>query len=268
MNKSLFAGIVTLAIVAGADATTYSQNFNGYDIDEDVAGQDGWSINNTDDQYSVVGNTFVAQGRGIFLGDASMVDTPPTAPTTVTLSHQYSGTMGTLTATFDFAINDSYATGFYNRDSFGVSFTVGTANLLTIAFSPQVPVPTGDPNLDAAWWNVDYTSDYATGGGGQLNMAFEEAGMYQFDLLCAANGSNTDFSLSIDGGNTRVDGGTLALNPLTVTDQFNINWSNTGTNDFGSNIIRMDNLDLIPEPSSSLLLCLAGLGFVTRRRRA
>ena len=47
---------------------------------------------------------------------------------------------------------------------------------------------------------------------------------------------------------------------------FAVTWDSTGG--AGGNSITVDNVSLVPEPSSALLLGLAGLGFISRRRRA
>lgn len=272
MKTLKLTGIALFGCLAGAQAatvSTYDQDFNSYGVNlSDVAGQDDWTINNTTDQYSYVYTTFAAFGYGkaINLGDASGVATPPTPPTTVTLSHSYVGVMGGLELQFEYAILDSFADGFYNRDKFGVSVTVGATNLLEISFEPRVAQPV-DPTLDAhALWDVNYTSAY---GSGTLNMAFEENGKYNFVLVASPtlDGLSTSFTLSLDGGNTLSDSKTLTgLHPLTQTDTFNINWANVGSNAFGSNVIAMDNLNIIPESSTALLAGLASLGLLRRRR--
>jgi hypothetical protein len=268
MKTPTLVCLITMGLVAASAASSvYIQNFNGYSTSpsDDVNGQDGWTINNTADQYSFVYPTLANQGNGINLGDASVVDVlPPVSP--VTLSHAYTGQMGGLTLAFDFAIIDSYAAGFYHRDNFGISLTNGSTNLLSIIFTPQIPTPS-DPTVSDTngAWDVDYSSAY---GSGTLNMTFFETNQYQFLLECVANGANTDFTLSLTGGNTRSDTKTLSLDPSALADQFNINWAKVGSNAYGSNYIALDNLAIVPEPSSALLLCLAGLGFVARRKRA
>lgn len=268
MKIPIFTGIVTLGLVALSSASSsYVQNFDAYTTvpGSDVNGQDGWTINNTSDQYSFVYPTLPGYGNGINLGDASAVTMTPSVSSTVTLSHPYAGQMGGITLAFDFAIIDSYAPGFYNRDSFEVSLTSGATTLLGIMFSPVVATP-GDPSLDVGAWNVNYISAY---GSGTLNLQYFKNNDYLFLLECVPNGANTDFTLTLTGGNALSDTKTLSgLDPASLTDQFNINWANVPGNDFGSNYIALDNLNIVPEPTSSLLLCLAGMGLVSRRKRA
>jgi hypothetical protein len=45
-------------------------------------------------------------------------------------------------------------------------------------------------------------------------------------------------------------------------------WNPLDPNNEGSNMLLIDDLSLVPEPSSALLLGLAGFAFMTRRKRA
>jgi len=276
MKKLLVAGFAGLYLVTGAGATTfpYFENFGGFNpLGSDVDGQGGWSINYKTadyDQYSVVGSFY---GHAIALGGAAQ--TMPTIGTTVSLSHSYVGGIGGLKMQFDYLIADSdsgYDPTLNNRDKFGVSLTVGGTELLGIVFSPKIPNPT-DPTSDTvAYWDASYTSAYGTG---ELNMRFVKNGVYTFSLECApANaGASTSFVLEVSSSNPidphQIDGATLTgLNPNTLSNEVNINWSNSPAQAFGSNYIIVDNLAMLPEPSSSMMVCLAGIGLAVRRRRA
>lgn len=271
--KSLpLAGLFALSLAITASGATYSTNFSSLgSFGSDVNGQDGWTINDTTDQFSFVANW--NSNKAIGLGDASVVDSLPLG-SLVELSHGISATVGTTSVNFDFALIDSSSdTTFKNRDQFGISLSNGLGSVVTISFVPEVSQPV-DPSDnsensgDGAKWFVFYQAGSSPSV--QLNMAIFEGASYDFMLSLTPNANPllSDLMLTLTGDNALSDGATgLAIDPESVSDQFNIFWAKSGTNEFGSNLILMDNLTVIPEPSSILLVGLAGLGFISRRRR-
>ena len=103
-----------------------------------------------------------------------------------------------------------------------------------------------------------------------LTQAVLEGGAYGFDLSFSPNGSEIDFNLTTTSGlNTQNRSGTIAIDPITRITDMGLVW-NLYDNDptsAGTNYIVIDNLVAVPEPSSALLACLAGLAMVARRRR-
>lgn len=296
MKYLFLSGIAASSMICGVNAATYSTTFDtlAYGaVGSDVAGQDGWSINDDDDQYSQIANininysTPTSKSKTLNLGDASVVDTPPTGAS-VNLSHAFDGTVGETKVTFDFLLFDSNTavangdvTGFERRDKFGISISNGGGNIFSIGFVPNAQ--SGNPDVDEAQWNLVY--QVGVGPAVDLNLAIFESGQYKFDLDFTPNPGNpllADFLLSISSTVTPgglSDGVTnglrnsdnanvgYSLNPATSSGAFSVNWEKTGAN-FGSNQIFIDNLSLVPEPSSVLLICLSSIGLTLRRKRA
>ena len=277
MKLSLFRSFVALALITGAHGAGYTTNFNFASAGADIHNKDGWTISDTTDQYSQIAVANVnptaptSFSNVLNLGDASAVTTPPPG-SSVTLTHDYEGTVGATNITFDFVMFDSFTGPFASRDQFGFSISDGGSNLFSVSFVPDPDVASLDPSTDEARWELYYR--IGAGPSVALNIAVLELAQYRLNLDFTPNVNPllTDFMLSVTSAvpNTLSDGATgIALNPSAATGEFNISWSkDTGNPAFGSNSILLDNLSVVPEPSSSLLICLAGLGFVSRRKRA
>jgi len=273
LSTALFA---TFSVASIAHAASYVTDFESFlPPGSDIAGQDGWTISNGTDQYSQVSfsnanpaNPFF-DSQALNLGDAEAVVTPPIT-SFVSLTNSYAGAIGTTSLYFDFIIFDSTDGNFTSRDTFGVSFSSGISNVFAISFVPtaQSATPSSGP---VAQWNAIYQI------GSQplvaLNLGILEDSQYNFNLAFNANAGNpllSDFLLTITSAvpNVLSDGGiAIALDPTTATSEFNVNWID-GDPSYGSNSIVIDNLGVVPEPSSALLVGLAALGFISRRKRA
>ena len=227
---------------------------------------DGWSISDSTNGLSFMVSAWLpGQGQAAGLGGISSVPTGAT----VGLFHDVGAVFGETRVALDFAIIDT-SNDFPNRDTFGISLTnsTGTADLFTVLFVPEVTQP-GDPSGDTnAKWNLYY--QYQGGPTIPTAMAiFEGTNPYNFDLQFTPNGVNTDFNLTITSGvNFLNKAGLIPIAPSLMTGNFGLTWTPTTPGSEGENYFVMDNLSVIPEPSSVLLLCLAGLGLVSRRRRA
>jgi hypothetical protein len=278
MKLTITAGLATVALLPSAFAAAYSTDFDaGYPgFLSDLHNVNGWTISDTTDQFSQITDSNAnpadpfTVSQALNLGDASAVTSLPSG-SSVSLSHAYTGTIGATQLIFDFIIADSKNGAFSNRDQFGVSISNGGTNVFAVTFVPtaQSATPNSAP---VAQWNLFYQI------GAQptvaLNLGVLENSQYNFNLDFSPNLGNpllSDFSLSLTSAvpNTLTDGATgVALNPGLATGEFNVNWAKHLGGNFGSNSIVVDNLSVVPEPSSSLLICLAGLGFISRRKRA
>lgn len=275
---SLSLMLVSAALMGGAQAAVYFNNFNGFGAaGSDVNGQGGWYVSDTTDQYSQVveGNfNYTSPGapsKGLNLGDASAVVTPPTVAK-VTMGHSFNEPAAHASASFNFVLIDSIsdvsAGDFRSRDSFGFSFMDGSSNLLSVILAPSAQSP--DPDNNEATWNLFY----AVGNGPRVSLAIlgiAELSQYglSFGLTPNANPLLSNFYVTLNsgaGGLTRTVNG-LAIDQSTNVSDFGIFWEREGST-HGSSSIVIDTLNVIPEPSSMLLVGLAGLGFVSRRKRA
>lgn len=234
------------------------------DIGAQIAGKDGWSIDdpyfdvndNRGLSYSNILNTSLAAQ----LGGAFYVADPGAS---IFLSHAAPGELQYTSLSVAFAIQSS---NFVNpgRDAFGFSFRDGGGdNLLTISL-----VPVASTNNDA------YQVRYTVGANPTVNaldgnsdpMFIYHNGLYSLNLGFTPNGANPTFSATITGSNAQTFTGTATGLGASSVDRFGVEWNLDG--DGANNGLIFDDLSVVPEPSSSLLLCLAGLGLACRRKRA
>lgn len=151
------------------------------------------------------------------------------------------------------------------RDDFYLSLTDGADNVFTINFTAQDPTGATDPGV----WDVSWTSDFATGQTvGTINEFTDWTTItLQFGDM---GGGNAQFTLLSDG-NT-IDVGTLTGVGSTVIDEFRAGWQYSGgtppEDNFGDNFMALDNITLIPEPTSFALLGLGAMVGLRRRRQA
>lgn len=277
-SLSLSFMLVSAALIGGAQAAVYFNNFNGFGAaGSDVHGQFGWYVSDTTDQYSqvVTGNfnytSPTANSKGLNLGDASAVVTPPTVAK-VTMGHSFNEPAAHASASFNFVLVDSIsdvsAGDFRSRDSFGFSFSNGSTNLLSVILAPSSQ--STDPDNDEGNWDLFYS----VGNGPRVSLAIidiAELSQYglSFGLTPNSNPLLSNFYLTLSNGagslSRNVNG--LAIDQATNVSDFGIFWEREGAT-HGSSSIVVDTLNVIPEPSSMLLVGLAGLGFVSRRKRA
>jgi hypothetical protein len=169
-------------------------------------------------------------------------------------------------------MQDSIPT-FPNRDVF--AFTVRGAsneNLLTIQLTPQ-GAQTPDPDLSLRIDQYSLASDFALsvsappsatpGNIGTLT----EGQWSTLNVLFTPSGIN-DVAFDIKFQGVSAATGILTGAAGQSLGTYGMLWTPFDADDEGSNILILDDLSLVPEPSSALLLGLAGLGFMTRRRRA
>lgn len=277
-------------------ASTYFNDFESALEGADLASLPGWTVNDPADQYSaVVSNTALnidaptTTSQVINIGDVSLSGQAPIG-TGVSYSHSAFGTVGTNSVTFDFLIDDSYDVAFANRDVFGFSLSNSLGNILAIDMVPK-QLSADVALFGEGEWALFYRLGNGTRQALQMDLVGGVAGNTRtlfdgrrHDLTMTLNpnaldGNFTDLTLAIrnidpldpsNSGFATITGSTtLALSGTTPVETFNLNWFQTpGNTEFGSNSLYLDNLTVVPEPSSALLACVAGIGLVLRRRRA
>jgi len=270
MKYPIFASLLSVSLAASASATAViksyttgfsSPTFPSSPTPAEIAGHDGWVISDSTSELSFLAN--IGNGQALALGGT--LSSPANA--SVSLSHAFTDYVGAISAHFDFAILDS-TDAFPTRDSFGFSLNGNSGSLFAVTFRPVSQTANPDNDSNAKW-----AAFYSVNGGSDttLNIEVEEQGKYSFDLKLlgayqAGNTTSTNYTLDVSGL-TRT--GNIALAPQTSTAAFAFNYITTsGAANAGDNFIGVDNLSVVPEPSSSLLLALTGLGLVLRRRRA
>ncbi len=269
MKHSLVICISALAFVANVQGASYVTDFNSFDDQLDVAGQDGWVINDPTLGNSfivIVDDTVTPINKAAALGGGLSANP---AAATVALTHPYGEWLGGTLMGFDFAFIDS-TNADTRRDTFGVTLRgSGGSNLFTVFFSPDAQSSTPEELSPDAKWNLSYGVGSETPGAGahSLTQGVLENGYYSFYLQFTPNGSTTDFELKVSGGTTEVRTGNIAIDPTTVATDFGLTWTPTNLAAPGDNYLVVDNFSVVPEASSSLLCIILATLVTTHHRR-
>ena len=271
--KFLICAVVPLlTLAAPAFGSVYYTDFTGYSTASDLAGQDGWSINDPTANVSGLQNLGGEWGsRAAYLGFA----TPSVS--SVFVSHAVStpmvDTVGNVNGTFSalFRVIDSDSNGGLdssNRDTFGFKLENAAGdNLFSFHLIPfaQVASPELNNGFHTYAWSTGNNSPTAVLP--SVASAEENAPSYLFSVSFSQGvGSDVNFTASV--GNQSFGGVIPNSNTETITKigAFMNAFSTPATT--GSNYMNFDNVSLIPEPSSALLGLLGASFALGRRRRA
>ena len=289
MKSKILCSLAVIAFSVQTQAAIYTTDFESFNSGDNVtdganAGY-GWTTNG-DASLSPVNNWNPTLDPSLvdpMLGNQAAVigwyagsPAPLPAQPTIDLSHGCGETIinagngyGTHVA-LDFSILDS-SPAQPNRDTFGISLTAtGGANIFQLVFTPTVVASINT-------WDVTYT----VGGGGSGNLGhfntlvdpstgLRSTGTDTLGLSFSSKDASSAFyhvTMLINGSLT-TQTGTIAMAPGTLIDKFNATWTPVSTANPGDNYLLIDNLVMVPEASTSLLLCVAGMSLALRRKRA
>jgi hypothetical protein len=269
--KKIIVSIACLGCLSGlGQATVFISNFDSspYLFNSNLNGLDGWTLTGASlpDVAFISSSPFpppVSGGRAIHFGFQEI------DATSAVLSRNFGvglvgNTLGYTEFQAAFFVVDSIPT-FPNRDSFSFTFRgASNENLLTVSLSPTLQTPDPDlaPNrVDQFSW----TSDYATGNPNIGNLT--EGQWSTINVLFTPSGVN-DVAFSVKFQNVEFASGILAGAAGETLENYGFVWDPEDPLDVGSNIFIIDDVRMIPEPTSALLAGLGALGFAFRRRRA
>lgn len=242
-------------LVAGFDSPEYNTD-NGA---ADVAGQNGWTINDTTPDVSF----FVLFGyldspagnHGAAVG--GYLDAP--VEPRVELSNTYGGSLVDSITSLKFAVQAS-TEQFPGRDTFGWTLRDSSnASLMSIALEPNQAF---NDRLEVVWYDSANTRT-STG----YDLFYGNA--YDLTLSFAQDGAHAGFSAMIAGSQVLPFTGTLPGAAGATLQTFAAVASlDPVPSEYGDNYLVFDNLSIrvIPEPTVGLL-ALSGLLFGWRRRR-
>lgn len=262
---SAAAAFSSILLATTAQASVYSTGFDEppYDTASDLAGQDGWTLNDANTAVSFFAN-LNGSNAGL-LGGGGGGYFPPASQTSVKLSHAHAGLLVGSVFSVDFDIEKS-TLAHPNRDSFNWSFSAAS-ELLSIAFEPVV----GDPDrLEIAWYvNGSPTRNVIS----PISQDIFYNGLYTLSLSFAASGADATFTATLTPqvGSALVWDGILEGDANSSLTSFGVGWDLADANpaNAGNNFIVFDNLSIsspVPEPSVFALGMLS-LGFFCKRRR-
>jgi hypothetical protein len=264
MKKSLFPLGVAFALVGVAQAAVLIDDFESYPKDNSTSmnGLGTWTVSNGTSTGNgeiaiTTDSTFDLSTGAALIGGW---DPDVASPTVLSSNGLTVGMFGSVPALFaiDFGFYDSTNA---NRDDYSISLTsTGGGNLLTIDLTPAA-----NPNT----FNMSFSSDFFAGiaNWGTLD-ALDTAGnpYFQLQFQTWADGANMYYSLF------DVNGGTISTGALTGTslsDEItDLEISVDTAGGAGDGFLIVDNVSLVPEPSSALLGLLGASFAFLRRRRA
>lgn len=266
--KLLASSLVPLAVLGSAPhAAAFVTAFETppYNV-APLPGQQGWTGSASAGNYASIETGYIDTTNQLFLGFAGPVQ--PTETTVTVGNAGYSEFLAGTKAIFDFRIIDQLGSN-VAADTYGFTLTSGGTTLsIYLSATTSGPRPGVDPTPVARW-----TLGYSLSGIAGYTKFIEDINVFEdnvwnLSVTASANSGNSnlsDFSVVVNGATAGLTG--VSMNPGTAVSGFGFSWDKSGaafTNDY----IVVDNLSVVPEPSSAVLLGLAGLGLVARRRRA
>lgn len=222
-----------------------------------IEGVDGWSQSEPGVpvffEHTIGSETYGALG--------GFYDAPIGSSFTVSrdFALEYSAILENYTLTFETAIMDSDpGFGFPERNSFGMTVTVGAVDLLTITLTPE-----NQGNPTPSNWAISYELNGL--GTGVAPLVVSPLGLLSYDIDFTATGLDVVLTGGL-GTQVLFSGAPVGYDaasagPVTVS----YFWEE-GIG-YGDNLLLIDNINLVPEPSSTSLILLGMAGIIVRRRR-
>jgi hypothetical protein len=267
-TQALFTSIAFLSVASTSSAVIYSAAFDTPTYNngntQNVAGQDGWSINDAASQLSFFGNN----GSNYYGALGGYFSTPGIK--NIELSHTANTPLVGASFYVTTGVRNSTAS-FPNRDAFGWSLKDSGNNiLLRVAFEPVAGQP---GRLEVIWYDgagsptstgVDiYNNDFNTLDNPDVD------GIYELSISFTGSGANAAFNAAISGQNSFTFNGTLAGLANATLDKVVADFDILGATaaDAGDNFMFFDNVQVIPEPTTTLFGLASLAGLALRRRR-
>jgi hypothetical protein len=264
MKRSIFGLGATIALAGAAQAAIIVDDFESYsNVFDDMNGINGsgWTVSNgtpangPDGPVVILDSyTWDASAQSATVGGVAQ-----TALGVTSLSHSASVPLVDNIGGYQtfFSVETAYteSLGADPRNPFQIALTASSGNLLTIDLTP------GDPGEYIVTWDSAFVA-----GGPALMGTVSANTPTQFQLETWWNGSAVAYEFTNAGNPVSsgvFDAGAGQFDTITA---FSTSWDSTGG--AGGNSITIDNVTLVPEPSSTLLGLLGATLAFTRRRRA
>lgn len=259
------ASFATLALLPSLHSQTLISGFESpeYNTDNgaaDVAGQNGWTIDDTTPDLSffvVFGYAGSDPGNnGAAIG--GYLDSP--VEPRVELANTYGGPLVNSLTTMNFAVQAS-TNDFPGSDVFGFTLrNTESAALFSLALEPN---PAFSDRLEVVWYdgaNVRTSTGYDLFYGSNYDLA----------LTITGSGPDAAFSAVINGATPLPFNGLLGGSGGATLGSFGAYVSrDTAATEYGDNYLVFDNLNIqpVPEPAVASLALAGLLGLTLRRRR-
>lgn len=268
-KKAILSGFGLISLCGFGNAASYASNFDSYTYGADVNGLDGWSLSGASgsDVAVISVSPFpapVSGGQGLSFGYGEIDAASAYLYRSGGGAGLVGNPMGYTQFQAAFTVQDSVPS-FVNRDQFAFTFRgASNENLLTIQLAPTAQ--SGSPQLNPLRTDqYSWSSDFAAGN---LNIGSLNEGQWStLNVLFTPSGVN-DVAFTIKFQGTTAASGTLVGAATQGIGSYGFVWTPLDSANEGSNVLLVDDVSLVPEPSSALLASLAGLGLCLRRRRA
>lgn len=257
--KIIHCIVATALLSVSAGAQPFSTGFgdnpgdgvynamDGIDV-ADLAGQDGWQVNDATRRIS-----FMATRAGSLAGGLGGLFDEPVEPT-VTVRRNTDLPLAGARFRADFSISPSeFVPG---QDIFGFSFSDdGASQLFNVSFEPQVIQDNVLRVRSSTLGDAAISSGYGVFLGGDYNISID---------FIPAGLDDINFQVTLVGTNTESFGGLIPGAGASSIGSFGVFYQTLSNSD---SYISFDNLALVPEPGSLMLLALSAVGLVLNRRR-
>lgn len=239
----------TATYISGFEAPTYNHAL-------DLAGQDGWAINDATGNLSAF-----SLWNGSYAGYLGGLYSSPSI-LNVDLTHSFSTPVAGTVFDVDFDIEGS-STTYPNRDAFGWSFKSGPVDVLRVAFEPGLPT-----RMEVAWYDSANVRHLLT----PVSQDIFYNGKYHLQVSFSSSGVDALFNATLTGANSFSWNGTLPGAGSSNFTAFGADFDVLGATgaDAGDNFMLFDGLSIanaIPEPASSFLGAALAAGLLLRRFR-
>ena len=266
MNKKILtsSALAALSLCTLGHSAIYSSNFNspGYSVG-DLDGQNGWVTSDTGTDVAYVEDQSLTGWPGSY-GQVASIGYVDTLSTSQPYTYHNVNTpfIQDYLTTFsvEMVIRDSSNTA-PDRDGFGFRLENSSGdNLFSLEFDPisQSGAPSGSTRFDTVSWSSGATT-------GSTPYLLQEDSRWKFDIVFYGSGVNDiGFMATLTGvGSVNFSGVLPGVASESIT-RMGAFWDAGGSS--GDNYMQFDNISLVPEPSSALLIAL-GAAVTLRRKR-
>lgn len=263
-NKYLATIALTVVTAAAAQGATFLEDFSGL-----IAGTPGDPLNAYNGWTQSESNPTGPGGGPLAFGftanssTVAAIGVSEAVPTgnSFTVSHSLNTPLAGSTLSTTFIIIDSDLT-FPDRNDYSIGIFAGLTNLFSLELEAADQNP---PTGSGAQWYIS-----VPGASPELFTVGFENGIYNLTVDFVQNLANVDYTVNLVNANNTTPfstSGTIFGGAAFTIDSFQVGTSVGSGTDWGSGFIAIDNVAVVPEASSFVLLGMAALGMASRRRR-
>ena len=256
MNRSILSLAATFSLMGGTHAAVLQDNFESYSpLFSDMNGKGSWIVSNGNPAIPAEGPVAILDSY-TWDGSLQSATVGGVASTFGGITSMFNSSFSVPLASSTFIIETAYTESTSGqRNNFQFVLTASSGNLLTLNFTPGI----------SGQYNIGYTSAFAPSGAIGSVLANTST---QFQLNTFASGVNS-VGYTLTNAGAPVAAGVLAgAAQSDVVNSFAVNWDSASNSGLGNNSITIDNISVVPEPTSAMMALLGASFALIRRRRA